>query len=115
MSEPVEPLATMTRPDEAPPVGGWRARRAAWRAFMRRNPILNTTWRVTVFMIGTGVMIAGLVGLVFPVLPGWALIFVGLAVLATEFAWAEHALVKAKRTAGKAVGTAANVALRRRR
>lgn len=82
---------------------------------MRRNPILNTTWRVTVFMIGTGVMIAGLVGLVFPVLPGWALIFVGLAVLATEFAWAEHALVKAKRTAGKAVGTAANVALRRRR
>jgi len=40
-------------------------------------------------MIGSVVILTGLIGLALPVLPGWALIFVGFAILATEFAAAE--------------------------
>lgn len=40
-----------------------------------------------VFMVGTAVIIAGIVMLVFPG-PGWAGIFLGFAILATEFAFA---------------------------
>ena len=44
-----------------------------------------------VFIAGGAVIITGLVGLALPILPGWALIFVGFAVLATEFTFAERA------------------------
>jgi uncharacterized protein (TIGR02611 family) len=114
MSEPAEPLAAAPPCDESATASSRRARAraraAAWRAVIRRNRVLNTTWRVIVFMVGSAAFAAGLAGLIFPVLPGWALIFIGLAVLATEFAWAERALARAKRTAGKA-----GAALRRRR
>jgi uncharacterized protein (TIGR02611 family) len=42
-----------------------------------------------VLMVGIAVVAAGLAGLILPILPGWALIFVGFAILATEFAVAE--------------------------
>jgi hypothetical protein len=42
-------------------------------------------------------------------LPGWALIFVGLGILATEYVWARRLLMKAKRVAQ----AAADKALRR--
>jgi uncharacterized protein (TIGR02611 family) len=41
-----------------------------------------------IFIIGSSVIIAGLIMLVFPG-PGWAAIFLGFAILATEFAFAE--------------------------
>lgn len=41
-----------------------------------------------VFMVGSAIIIAGLFMLIFPG-PGWAAIFLGFAVLATEFAFAE--------------------------
>lgn len=41
-----------------------------------------------VFMVGFAVVIAGLIMLVVPG-PGWAGIFLGFAILATEFAFAE--------------------------
>jgi uncharacterized protein (TIGR02611 family) len=41
-----------------------------------------------VFIVGSTVVLTGLVMLVFPG-PGWAAIFVGFAILATEFAFAE--------------------------
>ena len=41
-----------------------------------------------VFIVGISVIAAGIVMLVFPG-PGWAAIFVGFAILATEFAFAE--------------------------
>lgn len=37
--------------------------------------------------MGLAVVVAGIVMLVFPG-PGWVVIFLGLAILATEFAWA---------------------------
>lgn len=41
-----------------------------------------------IFIIGSSVIVAGLIMLVFPG-PGWAAIFLGFAILATEFAFAE--------------------------
>lgn len=43
-----------------------------------------------VFIVGFAIIVTGLGMLVLPG-PGWAAIFVGLAVLATEFAFAERA------------------------
>jgi uncharacterized protein (TIGR02611 family) len=42
-----------------------------------------------VFMVGAAVIVAGLAMLVLPG-PGWAAIFLGFAILATEFAFAER-------------------------
>ncbi|MBW3610729.1 MAG: PGPGW domain-containing protein [Actinobacteria bacterium] len=57
--------------------------------------------RVAVAAVGGALVIAGLVLSVLPG-PGLALVIAGLAVLATEFAWANSALNLAKRTAGDA-------------
>jgi uncharacterized protein (TIGR02611 family) len=43
-----------------------------------------------VFIVGSSVIGTGLILLIFPG-PGWAAIFVGFAILATEFAFAEKA------------------------
>ena len=43
-----------------------------------------------VFVAGSAVVIAGVIGFALPVLPGWPLFFVGFAILATEFAIAER-------------------------
>lgn len=42
-----------------------------------------------IFMVGFAVIVAGLAMLVLPG-PGWAAIFLGFAILATEFAFAER-------------------------
>jgi uncharacterized protein (TIGR02611 family) len=80
---------------------------------MRSHPLLNTTWRVGVFTVGVTVLIAGLVMMVTPG-PGWAGIFVGLAILATEFAWAQRVLNSAKRAAERARDRAMDPRVRRR-
>ena len=92
-----------------------RVREAAhrYRAFVRSHPLLNTTWRIGVFTVGATVLAAGLVMMVTPG-PGWAAIFVGLAILATEFAWAKRALSGAKAAAQKAKDRALDPRVRRR-
>ncbi|MFG2000407.1 PGPGW domain-containing protein [Spirillospora sp. NPDC048911] len=72
-----------------------------FREFIRRNRLLNTTWRIGVFTVGATVLIGGLVMMVAPG-PGILGIIVGLAILATEFAWAQRALHHAKQAAEKA-------------
>ncbi|MEW6153892.1 MAG: PGPGW domain-containing protein [Actinomycetota bacterium] len=57
--------------------------------------------RVAVFVVGVVLLVAGVVMLVLPG-PGLLAIIAGLAVLATEFAWAEHLLDRAKDQASKA-------------
>lgn len=80
---------------------------------MRSRPLLNTTWRVGVFTVGASVLLAGLVMIVTPG-PGWAAIFVGLAILATEFAWAQRFLSGAKQAAEKAKDKALDPRVRKR-
>lgn len=67
--------------------------------------------RIAVTVAGFTVLLAGIVMMVTPG-PGLLAIFAGLAILATEYAWAEHALDKAKRRAGQAAKAATASPLR---
>jgi uncharacterized protein (TIGR02611 family) len=65
----------------------------------RPHQIARVIWRVgkrlVITVVGFGVVIAGVVMLVVPG-PGLLVIIAGLAILATEFVWAERALKKAR-------------------
>jgi uncharacterized protein (TIGR02611 family) len=74
---------------------------------------LNNAWRTAVFTVGMAVLLAGVAMLVLPG-PGWAAIFVGFAILATEFAWARAALLWAKDKANRAKEKALDPSARRR-
>jgi uncharacterized protein (TIGR02611 family) len=52
-------------------------------------------WRIGVGVLGTLVLAGGIVAIPYPG-PGWAIVFVGLAILASEFAWAKTVLRFAK-------------------
>lgn len=58
------------------------------RLYKRWRKIPKAVRKPLVFIVGFAVVGAGLFMLVFPG-PGWAAIFVGFAILATEFAFAE--------------------------
>ncbi|SNT33599.1 TIGR02611 family protein [Actinomadura meyerae] len=84
-----------------------------FRDRVRRNPLLNTAWRAGVFAVGATVLVGGLVMMVTPG-PGLLGIIVGLAILATEFAWAQRALHRAKTAADRAKEKALDPRKRRR-
>nr|BFE28003.1 hypothetical protein GCM10010200_002540 [Actinomadura rugatobispora] len=84
-----------------------------FREYVRRNALLNTTWRIGVFTVGATVLVGGLVMMVAPG-PGILGIIVGLAILATEFAWAQRALHRAKQAAEKAKEKALDPRAKRR-
>lgn len=71
-----------------------------WLRWIARN-----SKRLFVLIIGVAILLAGVAMLVAPG-PGVLVIVVGLAVLATEFAWAERAL---DRTTATAAGAAVKV------
>ncbi len=48
-------------------------------------------WRIGVGVLGLAIVLLGLVLVPLPG-PGWLVVFVGLGILATEFAWAERLL-----------------------
>ncbi|MGH2596444.1 MAG: PGPGW domain-containing protein [Actinomycetota bacterium] len=64
--------------------------------------IAHNSKRIFVTIAGVIVLLIGIAGLVLPVLPGWALIFVGLGILATEYVWAQRLLRIAKEKASAA-------------
>jgi uncharacterized protein (TIGR02611 family) len=70
---------------------------------------------VAITIVGFVLILAGLVGLALPILPGWLLIIAGFAVLGTEYAWAERALDLAKEKARAAASKARSKMRRRRR
>jgi len=61
--------------------------------------------RVLVGAVGGFVTLIGVVALVAPG-PGWLIVFTGLGILATEFAWAARALTKARGIASRAASSA---------
>jgi uncharacterized protein (TIGR02611 family) len=63
--------------------------------------IWRSSKRATVFVVGVALLVLGLIMFVTPG-PGIVLVVAGLAVLATEFAWAEHLLDTAKEQAARA-------------
>jgi uncharacterized protein (TIGR02611 family) len=70
--------------------------------------IWRSSKRAVVFVVGVTLIVVGLIMFVTPG-PGILLLVAGLAVLASEFAWAEHLLDKAKEQAAKAGSSAQKV------
>lgn len=70
-------------------------------------------WRVVATTLGVAIVLAGIALLPLPG-PGWAIIFLGLAVLATEYAWAHRLLRFTKEKAQGALSSATSPANRRR-
>lgn len=67
------------------------ADRLGFRRFLRRHRSLEVFYRAIVAVVGFAIMITGFVLIPLPG-PGWLIVFAGLAVLATEFVWAERLL-----------------------
>jgi tellurite resistance protein TerC len=65
--------------------------------------ILKTARRVVVFVIGMTVLLVGVALLVLPG-PAFLVIPAGLAILATEFAWARRFLRRVKEKVQNAIG-----------
>jgi len=110
------------REDGGVPVGEHHLRRhhrgpaARYRAFRRGlqvNPLLDLTWRIAVLSVGGLVVVTGIALLALPG-PGWATIFIGLMILASEFAWARRSLDWAKDRARAAQVKAMAPEVRRR-
>lgn len=62
-----------------------------FRERIEENPALRKTYRVGVGVVGTIVLVLGIVAIPYPG-PGWLIVFAGLAILASEFAWAKRVL-----------------------
>jgi uncharacterized protein (TIGR02611 family) len=64
---------------------------ARWRDRLRDRRGVDLAYRVVVGVVGLAVLTAGIVAIPYPG-PGWAIVFIGLAILATEFDWARRLL-----------------------
>jgi uncharacterized protein (TIGR02611 family) len=62
---------------------------------IRHRRTLNLTYRIVVGIVGTVVLVVGILAIPYPG-PGWLIVFAGLGILATEFAWAHRLLTFAK-------------------
>jgi len=85
----------------------------AWRRTLAANPALDLSWRLAVLVVGCSVVLAGVAMLVLPG-PGWAAIFVGLAILGTEYHWARRLLVWGRNRARQMAHRAMDPRRRRR-
>ncbi|MDA2891138.1 TIGR02611 family protein [Mycolicibacterium sp. BiH015] len=70
---------------------GIKRRWARWRDRLRERPAADLAYRIGVGVIGLAVLGVGILAIPYPG-PGWAIVFVGLAILATEFEWAQRLL-----------------------
>jgi uncharacterized protein (TIGR02611 family) len=77
--------------DEPPSALDDAASRFGLRRFVARNRGLEVAYRAVIGLIGFAIIITGLVLIPLPG-PGWLIVFAGLAVLSTEFVWAERLL-----------------------
>ena len=78
------------------------------------NAVVRTVWKAGVFVVGWAVVVVGIVLIPLPG-PGWLVVFAGLAILATEFAWARRLLRWAKAQLERARDKASDVNDRRQR
>ncbi|MEO3757587.1 TIGR02611 family protein [Mycobacterium sp. B14F4] len=72
-----------------------KRRWARWRDRLRERPTVDFGYRIAVGVVGTAVLVVGVLAIPYPG-PGWAIVFVGLGILATEFDWARRLLGYAK-------------------
>ncbi|MYQ43720.1 TIGR02611 family protein [Streptomyces sp. SID4985] len=81
--------------------------------FVKDRRALHLSWQVGVFLVGLAVVAAGIVMLPLPG-PGWAVIFGGMMIWATEFVWAQLVLRWTKRKVTAAAQRALDPRVRRR-
>lgn len=72
-----------------------------FRAKAKSTAAGEVAWRIAVAILGGTITVIGAIFLITPG-PGWLVIFAGLGILASEFAWAERALIKTKMVALRA-------------
>ncbi|MEV0669922.1 TIGR02611 family protein [Mycobacterium sp. NPDC050441] len=68
-----------------------KQRWTGWRERLRSRPAAEFVYRIVVGVVGTLVLAVGIVAIPYPG-PGWAIVFLGLAILASEFDFAKRAL-----------------------
>jgi uncharacterized protein (TIGR02611 family) len=74
-------------PDRSRVLRRWSERRER----LRDRAALDFAYRVLVATVGLTVLLVGVAAIPYPG-PGWAIVFLGLAILATEFYWARRTL-----------------------
>ena len=72
-----------------------KRRWARWRDRLRDRPKVELGYRIAIAVIGLAVLGVGLLAIPYPG-PGWAIVFIGLGILATEFDWARRLLAYAR-------------------
>lgn len=93
-----EPGSELAR-DIASAEDPWRPIRrflAGIRRRIERRPVLRRVYRIAVAVLGAGIALVGIPLIPLPG-PGWLVVFLGLAVLGTEFSWARRLAAFAKR------------------
>ncbi|MFG1929908.1 TIGR02611 family protein [Mycobacterium sp. NPDC048908] len=83
-------------------VSGVRKRWARWRDRLRDRPRVEFGYRIAIAVVGVAVLGVGILAIPYPG-PGWAIVFLGLGILATEFDWARRLLAYAKARYDKAM------------
>ena len=68
-----------------------KRRWARWRDRLRDHRKAEFGYRIAVAVIGLTVLAVGTLAIPYPG-PGWAIVFIGLAILASEFNWARRLL-----------------------
>ena len=68
-----------------------------WRRKIRSNSHSHLIYRIVVGVVGLIIVVLGLILVPFPG-PGWLIVFLGLAIWASEFEWAQKLLRIAKHT-----------------
>ncbi|MFC7217815.1 TIGR02611 family protein [Streptomyces polyrhachis] len=106
--DPVEVTGTSEPPVKEPAPGISKAPR-----FVQARRTLHLSWQVGVFVVGLAIVGLGIVMLPLPG-PGWVVIFLGMAVWATEFVWAQIILRWTKRKVTEAAQRALDPRVRRR-
>ncbi|OBB73946.1 TIGR02611 family protein [Mycobacterium sp. 852014-52144_SCH5372336] len=79
-----------------------KRRLGRWRDRVRDRRSINFAYRIGVGVVGAVVLGLGILAIPYPG-PGWAIVFVGLGILATEFEWARRLLRYAKDRYDKAM------------
>ena len=73
------------------------------RERLRDRRVADFAYRVAVGIVGFIVLALGVAAIPYPG-PGWAIVFLGLAILASEFYWAHRTLAFTRRHYGRAMG-----------
>jgi len=66
-----------------------------WRRKIRAHRHTHLIYRIVVGVVGLVIVVIGLIMVPFPG-PGWLVVFLGLAIWASEFEWAQHLLRHAR-------------------